>query len=324
VSATLPSLPYRRCGRKLPALSLGLWHNFGAEDSFDNARAIVRRAFDLGVVHFDLANNYGPPPGSAESVFGAILARDLAAHRDEMIVATKAGFEMWPGPYGDAGSRKHLLASLDASLTRFGLAYVDIFYHHRPDPDTPLEESMAALGDAVRSGRALYVGLSNYPAPLAAQAFRILAAQGTPCTVHQTRYNLLEREAQDGGVLAAAQAQGIGCVAYSPLAQGVSSDRYLNGDVPAGSRATRSRFLKPEDLTPPKLAIAPALAEPARARGQSLSQMALAWLLRSPAVASVLVGTSRAEQLGEACRAIAAPAFSETELAAIDGALAAA
>jgi L-glyceraldehyde 3-phosphate reductase len=267
------AMPYRPCGRsglKLPAVSLGLWHNFGHVDRFDTARALVRRAFDLGITHFDLANNYGPPPGSAESVFGEILRLDLAAHRDELIISSKAGFLMGPGPYGDGGSRKYLVASLDQSLKRLGLGYVDIFYHHRPDPETPLEETMMALDHIVRSGRALYVGLSNYPAPQLRQAAALLRELGTPCLIHQPRYNLLDREIEPE-LLPALAEEGIGCIAFSPLAQGVLTDKYLGGGIPADSRAARAHFLKPDDVTAARLAVVEQLQALAGARGQTLA-----------------------------------------------------
>jgi L-glyceraldehyde 3-phosphate reductase len=320
--ARYDTMAYRRCGRsglKLPALSLGLWHNFGQGDSLDTARAIARRAFDRGITHFDLANNYGPPPGSAETVFGNILRSDFAAHRDELIVATKAGFVMGPGPYGDGGSRKYLLASLDQSLRRLGLDYVDIFYHHRPDPETPLEETMAALDHAVRSGRALYVGISNYPAVQAREAAAILRGFGTPCLVNQVRYNLLDRQAEHG-LLEALEGEGVGCIAYSPLAQGLISDRYLGGGIPDDSRAAKARFLQASNVTVELVDKVRLLDKMARARGQSLAQMALAWLLRRPVVASVLVGASRVSQIDDAVGALAAADFKDAELAAIEAA----
>ena len=315
------AMPYRRCGKsglRLPALSLGLWHNFGHVDRFDNARALVRRAFDLGITHFDLANNYGPPPGSAEQVFGEILRLDLARHRDELVVSTKAGFLMGPGPYGDGGSRKYLVASLDQSLARLGLDYVDIFYHHRPDPDTPLEETMAALDYIVRSGRALYVGLSNYPAPRLREAAAILRELGTPCLIHQPRYNLLERDIE-ADLLPALDAEGIGCIAYSPLAQGLLTDRYMGGRIPEDSRAARAHFLKPDDVTAERVAVIESLTALATARGQTLAQLALAWVLRHPGMSSVLIGASRLAQLDDAVGALAGPELGAEELAAIDG-----
>jgi len=315
------AMPYRRCGRsglRLPALSLGLWHNFGHSDRFDNARALIRRAFDLGITHFDLANNYGPPPGSAEQVFGEILRLDLARHRDELVVSTKAGFLMGPGPYGDGGSRKYLVASLDQSLERLELDYVDIFYHHRPDPDTPLEETMAALDHIVRSGRALYVGLSNYPAPLLRRAAAVLGDLGTPCLIHQPRYNLLDRDIE-AELLPALEAEGIGCIAYSPLAQGVLTNRYLGGRIPPDSRAARAHFLKPDDVTTERMTLVERLTALATARGQTLAQLALAWVLRHPGMSSVLIGASRVSQLDDAVGALARPEFGAEELAEIDG-----
>ena len=317
-------MPYRRCGRSglmLPAVSLGLWHNFGGVDSFDVARAMVLGAFDLGVTHFDLANNYGPPPGSAEETFGRILGEDLAAHRDELIVSTKAGYLMWPGPYGDWGSRKYLLASLDQSLRRMGLDYVDIFYHHRPDPDTPLEETMAALDHAVRSGKALYAGVSSYPAALTRRASVILKSLGTPCLIHQPKYSMLVRWVEEG-LLEVLQEEGIGCIAFSPLAQGLLTDRYLGG-IPVDSRAAKPwGFLKQEQVTDEVLAKIRRLNELARARGQTLAQMAVAWVLRQPQMTSVLVGASRVEQLEDAIGALGNLAFTAEELGSIDGVLA--
>ena len=319
------SVPYRRSGRsglKLPALSLGLWHNFGGHHSFDNARAMVRRAFDLGITHFDLANNYGPPPGSAEETFGRLLREDLAAHRDELIVSTKAGYTMWEGPYGDWGSRKYLLSSLDQSLRRLGLDYVDIFYHHRPDPETPLEESLTALVDAVRMGKALYVGVSNYDAARTTEAARFLRAAGVPLLIHQPRYNLFYREAETTGLLDVLDAEGVGGIAFCPLAQGLLTNRYLAG-IPADARAAgNSAFLTENRVTETVVNAARALNAIAEARGQSLAQMALAWVLRRPAVTSALIGASRPQQIEENVAALATVAFSETELVAIDAACA--
>jgi L-glyceraldehyde 3-phosphate reductase len=319
------AMSFRRCGRSgldLSAVSLGLWHNFGAGDSRDNARAIVRTAFDLGITHFDLANNYGPPPGSAEETFGELLRTDLRAHRDELVIATKAGYTMWPGPYGDWGSRKYLIASLDQSLRRLGLPYVDIFYHHRPDPRTPLEETMAALAHIVRSGRALYIGLSNYPAALARQAAALLREMGAPCLIHQMRYNLLERAAE-GELLQALADEGIGGIAFSPLAQGLLTDRYLGGDIPADSRAAgRVGFLRAEHITAERVRLIGELDGFARARGQSLAQLALSWVLRHPVMSSVLIGASRPSQVRDAVGALRSPAFTDQELAAIEGLLA--
>ena len=319
-STRYDAMPYRRCGAsglQLPAVSLGLWHNFGEVDRFDNARALVRHAFDLGITHFDLANNYGPPPGSAEHTMGEILRRDLAAHRDELIISTKAGYRMGPGPHGDGGSRKYLLSSLDQSLRRLGLDHVDVFYHHRPDPETPLAETMGALDHAVRSGRALYVGLSNYPPALLREAAALLRGLGTPCVIHQPRYSLLDRRIEQGLLEALAQ-EGIGCIAYSPLAQGLLSDRYLDGAIPADSRAARGAFLKPEDVTAQRLAVVRRLDELARARGQTLAQLALAWVLRHGGMSSVLIGASRVAQIDDAVGALQGLAFSQDELALID------
>lgn len=304
-------------GLKLPAVSLGLWHNFGGVDALDSGRQIVRTAFDQGITHFDLANNYGPPPGAAESTLGAILRTDLAAHRDELVISTKAGYTMWPGPHGDWGSRKSLIASLDQSLARLGLDYVDIFYHHRPDPHTPLEETMAALAFSVSSGRALYVGLSNYPAPLLTRAAALLRALGTPCLIHQSCYNMLDRTLE-AELLPALQEQGIGCIAFSPLAQGVLTDRYLAGLIPPDSRAAGTvGFLRPEHLTAAKIGLVRALNKLAKERDQTLAQFALGWVLRHPGMTSVLIGASRSSQVLDAARALAAPAFTEDLLAEV-------
>lgn len=316
-------MSYRRSGKsglKLPAVSLGLWHNFGGVDPFDVARSIVLRAFDLGVTHFDLANNYGPPPGSAEEAFGRILRDDLTTHRDELVISTKAGYLMWPGPYGDWGSRKYLLASLDQSLRRMGLEYVDIFYHHRPDPDTPLEETMAALDQAVRSGKALYAGVSSYPAALTRRAAGILRSLGTPCLIHQPKYSMLVRWVEEG-LLGVLEEEGIGCIAFSPLAQGLLTDRYLGG-IPADSRAAKAwGFLKREQITEETLAKIRRLNEHALERGQTLAQMALAWVLRHPQMTSVVVGASRVEQLEDAIGALGNLTFTTEELERIDGVL---
>jgi L-glyceraldehyde 3-phosphate reductase len=318
------TMPYRRCGRsglKLPAVSLGLWHNFGHGDRFETARELVRHAFDHGITHFDLANNYGPPPGSAESVFGEILRLDFAQHRDELIVSSKAGYLMGPGPYGEWGSRKYLVASCDQSLKRLGLDYVDIFYSHRPDPDTPLEETMGALDHIVRSGRALYAGVSNYPPQMLREAAAILRRLGTPCLIHQPRYSLFDRWVE-GGLLAALGEEGVGCIAFSPLAQGLLTDRYLGGDIPADSRAAKGvGFLKPSDVTPARLATIAKLNDIALARGQKLSQMALAWVLRQPAMTSVLIGASKVAQIDDALGAVQRLDFSADELGAIERAL---
>ena len=314
-------LPYRRSGRsglKLPAVSLGLWHNFGGTDRFETGRAVVRAAFDHGITHFDLANNYGPPPGGAEETFGALLRTDLRPYRDELIISSKAGYTMWPGPYGDWGSRKYLIASLDQSLKRMGLDYVDIFYHHRPDPETPLEETMAALTHIVSSGRALYVGLSNYPADLMRQAAVLLRDRGTPCVIHQPRYSLLDRRIESA-LLPALAEEGIGCIAFSPLAQGILTDRYLNGDVPEDSRAARGVFLKPEQLTQARLDAVRRLNEIAAARGLTLARMAVAWVLRHPSMTSVLIGASRPSQVLDAIAAVEAAPFEDEVLAEIDG-----
>jgi len=311
---------FTRCGRSgllLPAISLGLWHNFGSVDSLENARAMLRRAFDLGITHFDLANNYGPVPGSAEETLGRLLKSDFGAYRDEWVISTKAGYSMWPGPYGDWGSRKSLLASLDQSLRRMGLEYVDIFYSHRPDPETPLEETLGALASAVRAGKALYVGLSRYSPEDTVRAAKILRDLGAPCLIHQTRYHLFERTDEHGLLDALAQ-EGIGCIVFSPLAQGLLTDRYLGG-LPEDSRAVKSGvFLKPDQITPEKLEKVRALNRLAQARGQSLAQMALGWVLRRPEVTTVLVGASRPEQIADRVGARANPSFSAEELAAID------
>ena len=314
---------YNRCGRsglKLPAVSLGLWHNFGGVDPFENARAMVRRAFDLGITHFDLANNYGPPPGSAEETFGRLLATDLAGHRDELVISTKAGYFMWPGPYGEWGSRKYLLSSLDQSLQRMGLKYVDIFYSHRPDPETPLEETMQALDTAVRSGRALYVGISSYPAELTERAVEILQSLGTPCLIHQPYYNMFGRWIEDR-LTTVLDRTGVGCIAFSPLAQGLLTDRYLGG-IPADSRVARGGFLKPKDVTEERLEKVRRLAEIAAARGQKMSQMAIAWVLRLPQMTSALIGASKVSQIEEAVAALDHAEFSAEELSAIEAILA--
>lgn len=315
---------YRRCGRsglKLPAISLGLWHNFGGVDRFEDARAIVLRAIDLGITHFDLANNYGPPPGSAEETFGRILSRDLNGYRDELIISTKAGYLMWPGPYGDGGSRKYLLASLDQSLKRMGLDYVDIFYHHRPDPDTPIEESMWALDQAVRQGKALYVGVSSYSPEQTAEASRILRELKTPFIIHQPSYSMFNRWIEDG-LLDVLEREGLGCIAFSPLAQGMLTSRYLEG-IPEDSRVAKPHgFLKSDALTQDRLERIRRLNDVASARGQSLAQLALAWVLRHPQMTSALVGVSRVSQLEDNLGALNRLDFSEEELQAIDRILA--
>lgn len=315
---------YNRCGRsglKLPAISLGLWHNFGGVDVFENSRGILLRAFDLGVTHFDLANNYGPPPGSAEETFGRIFKRDLRPYRDELVISSKAGFLMWPGPYGEWGSRKNLVASLDQSLARMGVDYVDIFYHHRPDPETPLEETMGALDYIVRSGRALYAGISNYPPDQTQRAAGILRSLGTPCLIHQVSYNMFKRN-MEGGLLDVLAKEGMGCIVFSPLAQGLLTDKYLGG-IPEGSRASKPHgFLKPAHITQAKLAQVRQLDDLARARGQTLAQMALAWVLRHPAVTSALVGASQPGQIEQAVSALTNTALTDKELASIETVLA--
>ncbi|MGA7561512.1 MAG: L-glyceraldehyde 3-phosphate reductase [Terriglobales bacterium] len=316
------SMQYRRSGRsgiQLPAVSLGLWHNFGGVDNFENSRAMLRRAFDLGITHFDLANNYGPPYGSAEETFGQILKKDFLPYRDELIISTKAGWDMWPGPYGDRGSRKYMLASLDQSLKRMGLAYVDIFYHHRPDPETPMEESMGALDTAVRSGRALYAGISAYNAKQSSEAIRILRDLGTPCLIHQPRYSMLVRDPEQG-LLDVLGKEGVGAIVFSPLAQGLLSDRYLNG-IPSDSRAARDFFLKKKDIGQDKLAKIRALNEIARQRGQTLAEMALAWVLRDQRVTSALVGASKVSQVDDNVAALKNLKLSAEELRKIDGVL---
>jgi L-glyceraldehyde 3-phosphate reductase len=316
-------MKYNRCGRSgllLPAISLGLWHNFGAESDAENRRALCRRAFDLGITHFDLANNYGPPPGSAETAFGEILRSDFAAHRDEIIISTKAGYHMWDGPYGEWGSRKYMLASLDQSLKRMGVPYVDIFYSHRYDPVTPLEETMGALDTAVRSGRALYAGISNYPADVTRRAAQILRSLGTPCLIHQPRYNMLQREPEREGVFDAIAHEGMGSIVYSPLAQGLLTDRYLNG-IPEGSRATFSQFLKKENITADVVRRVSVLNRLAQQRGQSLAQMAVAWVLRKPEVTSALIGASRVSQIEDLVSALAKLDFSADEAREIEAAL---
>ncbi|EPE1850785.1 L-glyceraldehyde 3-phosphate reductase [Cronobacter dublinensis] len=322
--ARYTTMEYRRCGRsglKLPAISLGLWHNFGDATRVDTSRQLLRRAFDLGITHFDLANNYGPPPGSAESHFGRILKEDFVAYRDELIISTKAGYTMWDGPYGDWGSRKYLISSLDQSLRRMGLEYVDIFYHHRPDPETPLEETMRALDHIVRQGKALYVGISNYPADRAREAIDLLAELGTPCVIHQPKYSMFERWVEDG-LLELLQEKGVGSIAFSPLAGGQLTDRYLNG-IPADSRAASgSRFLNPDQITDAKLEKVRQLNAIAAQRGQKLSQMALAWVLRDEKVTSVLIGASKTSQIDDAVGMLAKRDFSAQERAAIEAILA--
>jgi L-glyceraldehyde 3-phosphate reductase len=318
------SMRYNRCGRSgvtLPALSLGLWHNFGGVDRLETCRATLRTAFDLGVTHFDLANNYGPPPGSAEETFGLLLRQDFRPYRDELIISSKAGYLMWPGPYGEWGSRKYLVASCDQSLKRMGLEYVDIFYHHRPDPDTPLEETMQALDYMVRSGRALYAGISNYQPAQARDAVRILRGLGTPCLIEQPSYSMFNRWVEDG-LLEVLAEEGVGCIVFSPLAQGLLTDRYLGG-IPADSRAGRpTGFLRPQHVTDEKVEKVRRLNELAQARGQSMAQMAIAWVLRNPAVTSALIGASRPEQVTDSVAALNNLAFSEEELRQIEAILA--
>lgn len=316
---------YRTCGRsglKLPAVSLGLWHNFGGVDALETGRAMVRRAFDLGITHFDLANNYGPPPGSAEENFGLILKEDLAAYRDELIISTKAGYLMWPGPYGEWGSRKYLLASLDQSLRRLGVEYVDIFYSHRSDPETPLEETMGALAHAVQAGKALYVGLSNYDAATTERAIGILRSVGVPCLIHQPRYNMFDRWIEEG-LLHVLKDEGVGCIAFSPLAQGLLTEKYLHG-IPEGSRASKAHgFLRPAQVTAEKITQAKQLNDLARARGQTLAQFALAWVLRHAQMTSVIIGASSAGQIEENIKAAEKIEFGESELRSVDAILAA-
>lgn len=311
---------YRRTGKsglKLSAISLGLWHNFGHVDQLENSRNIVRFAFDSGITHFDLANNYGPPPGSAEENFGTILKHDFAAYRDEMIISSKAGYTMWDGPYGDWGSKKYLVSSLDQSLKRMGLDYVDIFYHHRPDPETPLEETMAALDLIVRQGKALYVGISNYRAPEAAKAIALLKEMGTPCLIHQPKYSMFERWVE-GGLLDLLAEKGVGCIPFSPLAQGLLTNKYLHG-IPEDSRVAKSHgFLQKEQLTPERLQQIQALNEIAIVRGQTLAQMALSWILRDERITSVLVGASRPEQLADSIKCLDHISFAPEELSIIE------
>ncbi|ELY4854859.1 L-glyceraldehyde 3-phosphate reductase [Cronobacter turicensis] len=322
--ARYATMEYRRCGHsglKLPAISLGLWHNFGDATLVETSRQLLRRSFDLGITHFDLANNYGPPPGSAESHFGRILKEDFLPYRDELIISTKAGYTMWDGPYGDWGSRKYLISSLDQSLRRMGLEYVDIFYHHRPDPETPLEETMRALDHIVRQGKALYVGISNYPADRAREAIDLLARLGTPCVIHQPKYSMFERWVEDG-LLGLLKEKGVGSIAFSPLAGGQLTDRYLNG-IPADSRAASgSRFLNPDQITPEKLEKVRQLNALAVQRGQKLSQMALAWVLRDENVTSVLIGASKTSQIDDAVGMLAKRTFTAEERQAIEAILA--
>lgn len=314
---------YNRCGRsglKFPALSLGLWHNFGGTDSFENGRAMIHRAFDLGITHFDLANNYGPPAGAAEETFGRIINQDLKPYRDEILVSSKAGYEMWPGPYGNWGSRKYLTASLDQSLKRMGLDYVDIFYHHRPDPETPLEETMGALDSIVRQGKALYAGISNYKPEETKKAAKILRELGTPCLIHQPKYNMFNRWIEDG-LTEILETEGIGSIVFSPLAQGLLTDKYLKG-IPADSRAAKSSvFLNEDNITSEVVDKVRRLNAIALQRGQSLAQMSVAWNLRLPQVTSVLIGASRVEQIEDNVKALNNLSFSEQELEDIESIL---
>jgi len=313
-------IAYRRCGRsglKLPPISLGLWHNFGGVDVFETGRAIVRRAFDRGVTHIDLANNYGPPPGSAEESFGKMLDLDLRPYRDELVISTKAGYLMWPGPYGEWGSRKYLLSSLDQSLRRMRLDRVDIFYSHRPDPDTPLEETLSALEQAVRQGKAIYAGISSYSAEQTKVAARILRELGVPCLIHQPRYSMLDRWIE-GGLTDVLDREGIGCIAFSPLAQGLLTDKYLSG-IPEGSRASKPHgFLRPEQVTKETVATVKKLDAVAKDRGQSLAQMALLWVLRRPVVTSALIGASSVAQLDQNLDALDGPALAAEEVERIE------
>jgi L-glyceraldehyde 3-phosphate reductase len=313
-------MEYRRCGNsgiKLPLLSLGLWHNFGDVDVSENYRKILHLAFDSGITHFDLANNYGPPYGTAESNFGRLLKKDFLPYRDELIISTKAGYDMWPGPYGNFGSKKYLVSSLDQSLKRMELDYVDIFYHHRPDPETPLEETMGALDLIVRQGKALYAGISNYPADLAAQAFDILDKLGTPCLIHQPKYSMMERWVE-GGLLDLLEERGVGCIPFSPLAQGMLTDKYLN-DIPEDSRAAKSTgHLQKAQITAESVEKLRALNKIAISRGQTLAQMALSWLLKDPRVTSVLVGASKPEQLADSLKCMSKLDFETEELERIE------
>jgi L-glyceraldehyde 3-phosphate reductase len=314
------SMEYRRCGRSgllLPAVSPGLWHNFGGIDTIENARAILRLAFDSGITHFDLANNYGPPPGSAEENFGRILHQDFHGYRDQLMISTKAGYYMWQGPYGEWGSKKYLVASLDQSLKRMGLDYVDIFYHHRPDPNTPLEETMGALDLIVRQGKALYVGISNYQAPEAEKAIAILRRLGTPCLIHQPKYSMFERWVE-GGLLDLLEKEGVGCIPFSPLAQGLLTDKYLKG-IPADSRAAKpTGFLQEAQVTAERIDKAKRLNELAIRREQTLAQMALAWILKDKRITSVLIGVSKPEQLTDSLHSFRNTWFSAEELQSID------
>ena len=313
-------MKYRRCGKsgiKLPELSLGLWHNFGATDKLENCRSILRTAFDNGITLFDLANNYGVPAGSAEETFGSILKKDFLPYRDELIISTKAGYQMWAGPYGDWGSKKYLVASLNQSLKRMGLEYVDIFYHHRPDPETPLEETMNALSGIVKQGKALYVGISNYPADLAQKAIEILQKNGTPCLIHQANYSMLNRWTEKG-LLDVLEKTGVGCICFSPLAQGLLTNRYLSGNIPAGSRASKNVFLKSSDITEEKLSVLRRLNALAEENNRTLARMAIKWILRDKRNTSVLIGASSVEQLNENLKALNDSELDSTTLQKID------
>ena len=313
---------YNRCGKsgiKLPAISLGLWQNFGGVNVFENCRKMARKAFDAGITHFDLANNYGPPPGSAEETFGQIMKKDFVPFRDEMIISTKAGYGMWSGPYGDFGSKKYLISSLDQSLKRMQLDYVDIFYHHRPDPETPIEETMAALDLIVRQGKALYIGISNYNADQTKKAMKVLKELGTPCLIHQPKYSMFERWVE-GGLLDVLEDDGVGCIAFSPLAQGMLTNKYLKG-IPEGSRASRHEFLRPEMLTDAVLAKIKQLNQIAEGRNQTLAQMALAWILKDKRITSVLIGASSTEQLDDNLKTLKNLGFSKDELKNIESIL---
>lgn len=316
-------MKYNKCGKsglKLSAISLGLWHNFGGVTTFENSRQLIMQAFDLGITHFDIANNYGPPPGSVEENFGKILRTDLKNYRDELIISTKAGYYMWPGPYGDWGSKKYMTASLDQSLKRLGLDYVDIYYHHRPDPNTPIHETMAALDLIVKQGKALYVGISNYKPKEAIEAIRVLNQLGTPCLIHQPRYSMLERWVESE-LLDVLDSEGVGCIPFSPLAKGLLTNRYLNG-IPSDSRAaSQSIFLKEETITEDKITIAKRLDEIAKQRGQTLAQMALAWILNDRRITSVLIGASKKDQIKDCCDAIKNTEFTDEELKVIDSIL---
>jgi L-glyceraldehyde 3-phosphate reductase len=317
------TMRYNRCGRsglKLPAISLGLWHNFGGVDVFENSRTMLRRAFDLGITHFDLANNYGPPYGSAEETFGQVFRKDLAPYRDELVISSKAGWDMWPGPYGDFGSRKYLVASLNQSLERMGLEYVDIFYHHRPDPETPLEETMGALSSIVHGGKALYAGISMYPSELTRQAASLMRQMGTPLLIHQPNYSLFDRWVENG-LLNTLEEEGIGCIVFSPLEQGILTDRYLKG-IPSDSRAGKTgTYLSREDISEDELAKVRLLNNMAQERGQSMAQMALAWVLRQPSVTSALIGASKVSQVEDGVAALNNLSFSRQELDSIESIL---